>query len=164
LRSIIFDQGLAGPFIGRIELLRDVRADQYGIRSFILEAGIPIKFEIVREARIELCGEDVPGIPVPCLARVDAYAEKLLANADRHADRATLSRDIIDLAAMIRHWGPIPDTAWGKAEQAYGDSVRRAYVRAQQMLTEDKVYFSLCMKQLDIAPSFANDLLPILSH
>jgi len=31
---------------------RDVRADQYGIRTMLLEADQPIKFEIVLEGRI----------------------------------------------------------------------------------------------------------------
>lgn len=43
--------------------------------------------------------------------REDLFAEKLLANADRSADRAMYSRDAIDLGMMIAAWGPPPGAA-----------------------------------------------------
>lgn len=63
--------------------------------------GAPIKFELIREARIPLedSVDDLLGVPV--LGRVDMYTEKLLAHTDRGLDRSQLSRDLIDLAMMI---------------------------------------------------------------
>ena len=54
-----------------------------------------------------------------CLSLPDCHAEKLLANSDRWADRQVLSRDLVDLSALRRHLGPIPETAWRKVETAY---------------------------------------------
>ena len=79
---------------------REVRADQYGIRTMLEEDGVQIKFEIVLEARIDLeqpptdadrlCG-------VAALTPLDMAASKLLANSDRWRDDAVHSRDLIDL-------------------------------------------------------------------
>ena len=41
-----------------LELIRELRADQYGLRTLVLVGGVAIKFEIVHEARITL---DAPG-------------------------------------------------------------------------------------------------------
>ncbi len=84
-----------------VTVVRDVLTDQYGIRTQLEAAGTRAKFEIVREARIDLSGEMDPRLGVPVLTRADMYCEKLLANADRYADKAVLSRDIIDLSMMI---------------------------------------------------------------
>jgi hypothetical protein len=74
--------------------------------------------------------------PHPMLSRVDMYAEKLLANADRGLDRSTGSRDIIDLAMVIRNGGPIPRMSWQKARQAYGDYAVRAFDDARDLIRD----------------------------
>lgn len=101
----------------KLKTLRDVRTDQYGIRTLIGVADVSIKFEIVREARIQLAGEMDHRFGVPVLNRDCMYAEKLLANADRWADKAVLNRDVLDLSMMISRWGPIPDGAWAIADR-----------------------------------------------
>ena len=83
--------------------LREVRADQYGIRTQVQMDGQAIKFEIVREARIEL---EAPGpqdvlCGVNTLTPLDLAASKLLANSDRQAADGVFSRDVIDLAKAI---------------------------------------------------------------
>lgn len=90
LRSRVFGGRLDGLTVKPLKALRDVRADQYGIRTFVEVDGEPIKFEIIREARITLDGEQNQRIGVPQLVRQDMFAEKLLANADRWADRSVL--------------------------------------------------------------------------
>lgn len=90
---------------------------------------MPIKLEVVREDRIALSGQTEPDFPIPMLSRSDMYAEKLLANTDRWADRSTHNRDLIDLGMMVYHWGAIPPEAWLKAAEAYGDSVERRLQR-----------------------------------
>lgn len=97
------------------DLPREMRIDHYGIRFPILADGKMIRVELIREARIELD----PGVrpawsPVDCLSLADCYAEKLLANSDRWADRQALSRDLIDLSALRSKVGPIPEEAWSK--------------------------------------------------
>jgi hypothetical protein len=66
-------------------LAREIRADQYGIRTFIESGNTKIKFEIVLEGRISF---DIPGPndvigDIATLSRLDLMASKLLANSDR---------------------------------------------------------------------------------
>lgn len=136
LRTVAWDKGVSGFFITPVNPVRELRADRYGIRTFIEVDGVPIKFEIVHEDRIPLSGSKSPAWGIPVLSREDMYTEKLLANADRHADPSTASRDIIDLAMMISKWGPIPDSAWQKARSAYGPSVDKAFDKARQVLMQ----------------------------
>jgi hypothetical protein len=150
LRESVFDHGLAELFSAKIEALRDVRADRDGIRTVLDVAGTPIKFEIVREARIELAGGDRPEFPVPCLTRADLFAEKLLANADRYADKGVMSRDVIDLMVMESNWGQIPLQAWKKAEDAYGESVHLALRKAKELLRADRQYFDGCLAKMGV--------------
>jgi len=75
-----------------IEEIRELRADQIGFRAIVGCLGSNIKFEILREARIDVSGSFDPALGVPVLSREDMYAERLLANADRWRDTSTLSR------------------------------------------------------------------------
>ena len=103
--------------------VREVRADQYGIRTALQVAGEPVKFEIVLEGRIEFDspgpGDEVCGIAT--LTPLDMAASKLLANSDRWNDDGVFSRDVIDLA-MMQPSLPLLRQAVAKAEQAYGES------------------------------------------
>jgi Nucleotidyl transferase AbiEii toxin, Type IV TA system len=134
-----------------LSLLRDVRADQYGIRTIIDVQGEPVKFEIILEARIEVAAMKVRGIPVPVLDRTSCFAEKWLANADRWTDKATLSRDAIDLAFMLSAWSIDEALAGAQlANSAYGDAIGRAARGASAKLLEDGTYQRQCAKDLDI--------------
>lgn len=86
-----------------------MRADQYGIRTRVRMDGHAIKFEIVREARIELAlpGPDDLICGVGALSVLDLAASKLLANSDRQADDGVFSRDVIDLAMMDLPLAPL---------------------------------------------------------
>ncbi|WP_414574731.1 nucleotidyl transferase AbiEii/AbiGii toxin family protein [Anabaena sp. CCY 9402-a] len=98
---------------------RELKADQYGVRFAIMVDETLLKFEIIREGRIELGEPDYPTwSPVPCLNEIDSFAEKLLANSDRWNDSSVDSRDLIDLAIQ-RLKSPIPIEAIKKAETAY---------------------------------------------
>jgi nucleotidyltransferase AbiEii toxin of type IV toxin-antitoxin system len=153
-----FDKVLASD--AGITVLREVRADQYGIRTQLEAAGTRVKFEIVREARVDLSGEMDPRLGVPMLTRADMYCEKLLANADRYADTAVLSRDMIDLSMMISRWGPIPDAAWGKAEAAYGQTVRTAYDRAVAMI-RNPIWMKKCVEGMAIEEKIAEEIVSL---
>ncbi len=140
-----------------VNVLREVRADQYGIRTQVEAAGTRIKFEIVREARVDLSGEMDAQLGVAVLKRADLYCEKLLANADRYADTAVLSRDMIDLSMMISRWGPIPEAAWEKAEAAYGRAVRAAYDEAVAMI-RSPVWLKTCIEGMAIEDKIAAEI------
>lgn len=143
-----------------VTVLREVRADQYGIRTQVEAAGTRIKFEIVREARVDLSGDMDARLGIPVLARADMYCEKLMANADRYADTAVLSRDMIDLSMMISRWGPIPEAAWEKAEAAYGRAVRAAYDAAVAMI-RSPVWLNKCVEGMAIDAKIAVEIIAV---
>jgi hypothetical protein len=140
--------------------LREVRADQYGIRTQIEAEGTRIKFEILREGRIDLSGAVDARLGVPLLSRNDMYCEKLLANADRYADTAVLSRDMIDLSMMISRWGPVPEAAWAKAEGAYGQSVRAAFDKAVTMI-RNPAWLRKCATGMAIHTEITEEILAV---
>jgi hypothetical protein len=140
VRSLVRQRGPGALFatgVG-VRFPREPMADQYGVRFPVQPAdGEPLKFEIVREARIELGhGVAVPWSPVDCLCRSDALAEKLLANSDRWLDASVLSRDLLDLGAARVAWGPLPPAALQKVVTAYGEGVRSDLVRAAAAFLE----------------------------
>lgn len=122
LRTEVYDKGCKAFFkdTSNIGLASEIRADQYGVRLSLEVEDIRIKFEIIAEARITL---EPPvyyewAAAVPCLNFTDCCTEKLLSNADRWADTAVQSRDLIDLS-VLRLQAEIPQTAIDKAEAAY---------------------------------------------
>jgi hypothetical protein len=152
LRNTITNASLGAIFASPVELVREVRADRYGIRTFLLSDGVPVKFEVVSEGRIHVGGHIDPATGVPTLCRTDMYAEKLLANADRYNDKAVASRDIIDLAMMIGHWGRIPDEAWEKVRKAYGASADHAYDAAVG-LVGNRAHLARCLAKMHMEPA-----------
>jgi hypothetical protein len=128
---------------------REVRADQYGIRTMLRVADVEIKFEIVLEARITL---DAPGADdllcgVATLTPLDAAASKLLANSDRWRDDAALSRDLIDLAMMAPPKALLRQ-AIVKAQGAYGASIEADLRKAIQALRERPHRLDRCMQAM----------------
>lgn len=134
-----------------IALARDIRADQYGIRTVLSVDGARIKFEIVREARIALAlparNDVIRGVAT--LTIDDLAASKLLANSDRWRDDSAFSRDAIDLAMMDlppRRLHPAVD----KAGQAYGEAVVVDMRRALEMLRERPAHLERCMRAMSM--------------
>ena len=128
---------------------REVRADQYGLRTMLRVADVEIKFEIVLEARITL---DAPGAGdlvcgVATLTPLDAAASKLLAKSDRWRDDAVLSRDLIDLAMMAPQKALLRQ-AIAKAEGAYGASIEADLRQAIQALRERPHRLDHCMQAM----------------
>ena len=152
LRETVSQASLGKLSSRGLELARDVRMDQYGIRTWIARGNFKIKFEIMREARIDLENDPVAGIPVACLSHRHAFAEKFLANADRGMDPSTLSRDAVDLAFMIDGWSR-DDAAAGFAiaRAAYGAAVDRTLDSVIGKMREDKAYRKRCVDGLGIA-------------
>jgi hypothetical protein len=134
-----------------LELSREVRADQYGIRTQVRMDGHPIKFEIVREARIamqtpepqdQICG-------VGTLTLLDLATSKLLANSDRQADAGVFSRDVIDLAMMDLTLTQLRN-AREKSSEAYGKAITRDLAKAIDRLQEKPEWLERCMKSMDM--------------
>lgn len=130
LRQRVFDRGAAGLFVSEVNVVRELRADRYGIRMAVAIDGEPVKLELVSEGRIDLQGHDDDDLPLARLSDTDLVAEKLLANADRFLDDASMNRDAIDLILLEHALGELPPVAWEKARGAYGASVDVAWTRA----------------------------------
>jgi Nucleotidyl transferase AbiEii toxin, Type IV TA system len=131
--------------------LRELRADQYGIRTQVQMDGKAIKLEIVREGRIAL---DAPAIDdqicgISTLTRLDMATSKLLANSDRHADDGVFSRDVIDLAMMSLPLA-ILRKAMAKAEQPYGQAVARDLAKAIDRIQNRTGWLERCMQVMAI--------------
>jgi Nucleotidyl transferase AbiEii toxin, Type IV TA system len=130
---------------------REMRIDQYGIRFPVEIDGVMIRVELIREARIGLGPGARPSwSPVDCLAATDCYAEKVLANSDRWADRQFLSRDLIDLAALRSQLGPVPEEAWSKVEHAYRTAGRDDLLKAIETFNRDDSYQQRCFQGLHL--------------
>jgi len=151
LRSMITQRSFGDLFRRDVELMREIRADMYGIRTYLSVEGEALKFEIIAEGRIELCGLDAAPFPVPPLDRTSCFAEKLLANTDRGRDDSTRSRDLIDLAFMSAAWSR-EDLRLGfeKAIEAYGDAVHRE-LAATLTRFEDKGHRQRCVADLSVS-------------
>ena len=160
LRTVAFGGRFDGFTKRPVKALREVRADQYGIRTVLEVDGLAIRFEIIREARVTLAGAMHPVFGVPVLSREDMFCEKLLANADRWHDKATSSRDIIDLSMMMLAWGGIPAAAWDKARGAYGDTVDRAYVGAVGMIG-DRGWLAEAMGRMGMDAGLVGEVLGV---
>jgi hypothetical protein len=152
LRAAVFEKGLDGlcRVPATLEQLRDLRADQYGVRTFVVVGDVPIKLEFVREARVELTGERLPQLPVAVLCRADLAAEKLLANVDRVMDRATHNRDALDLGMMLAAWPEVAVASREKARLAYGSAVDAALARAVERLS-DPAWLAQCLNALQMS-------------
>ena len=153
LRLLITGPGgfnaLIRPGMEPLTVLGEVRADQYGLRAKVQVDEQPIKFEIVREARMAL---QAPGkadavCGIATLTLLDLAASKLLANSDRHADDGVFSRDVIDLAMMNLRL-PLLQAALAKAELAYGTAVSRDLARAIDRLQERVGWLERCMQAM----------------
>ena len=149
------DEGFSGllrPDGERFRLAREIRADQYGIRTALLLDESLIKFEIVLEARIQIeaaTGKDkVCGIST--LTLLDMATCKLLANADRWSDDGVFSRDVIDLA-MMSPTLPLLRKAVQKAQGAYGLAVTRDLERAIDRLQHRQDWLEHCMQVMGMA-------------
>jgi hypothetical protein len=129
--------------------IREMRADQYGIRTMLQVDGADIKFEIVLEARIELepSGADDRQCGVSTLTPLDMATSKLLANSDCWRDDAVMSRDLIDLAMMEPSKALIKQ-AMAKGQGAYGDSVAADLASAVEELRVRPHRLDQCMQAM----------------
>lgn len=135
----------------QLQAAREIRADQYGLRTMLLTDLGEIKFEIVFEARIELApsSQDQKICGVSTISRLDMGATKLLANSDRWSDDSVHSRDLIDLA-MLGLKPQVLKEAMAKAEQAYGESIQRDLEKAVTTIAGRRGRLEVCMEALKI--------------
>ena len=143
-----------------LKVLREVRADMYGLRTMVESNGAKIKLEIVKESRIDLTGSIDLRFGVPVLDRDLMYAEKLLANSDRYCAPEVLSRDILDLSVMISRWGAVPESAWDVATDAYGKKIRDDYDAAIDKIRVPE-WMDKCTQGMEISTELAGEILAL---
>lgn len=164
IRELVSDNEINKLAKEPIKLVRDVRKERDKIYTMI-DAGDgerPIKFELVREARIPIEGQRTAGLPVATLSRPDLYAEKILANADRWPDASVMYRDAIDLAMMVDQWGPIPGAALAKAETAYGKDAIGSLVKVTSFLSSNTAALDKAVDQMGMDPALSPRIAAIL--
>lgn len=158
LRSQVKHRGILSLF--RPEARALIRSspetvDQYGIRSQIAFLESEIKFEIVREGRIELdtpsAEDEISGVAT--LSDTDLVTEKLLANSDRHNDPGVFSRDIIDLA-----FAPIENLllhpGFRKAEASYGKTIAfDILTAAENLMNSARLERSIAVLEIEASPA-----------
>ena len=136
----------------KLKPTREIRVDQYGIRTLLKVAEAEIKLEIVYEGRISLeaplqnerlCG-------VATLTTLDMATTKLLANSDRWSDDSVFSRDLIDLA-MLDLPKSVVTQAVAKAAIAYGASIKRDLTKAIHSISERQGRLDECMTALQMS-------------
>lgn len=149
LRQLVRDDGVSALASRELVTVRAPQVDGYGIRASVVVVGVPIKFEIIHEGRIELdvpeAGNEVCG--VRALTRGDQVASKLLANDDRWADTSTFSRDLIDLA-MMRPTSAELAAGGAKAVDAYGRTIGDSLDKAVESLRGRPERLSECVSAL----------------
>jgi hypothetical protein len=151
LRGMMTQQSFGDLFSGDYQLMREIRSDMYGIRTFLLVDEQPLKFEIISEGRIPLTGDRTASFPVEVLDHTSAFAEKLLANTDRGRDASTRSRDLIDLAFMAASWSHNDFLAgMTAADSIYGMAVNRELEVALERI-EDSAYRRNCVSDLAVS-------------
>jgi hypothetical protein len=134
-----------------LHLPREMRIDQYGIRFPVELGGSLIRVELIREARIALdAGIRPDWSSVDCLSLTDCYAEKILANSDRWADRQILSRDLIDLSILRQRMGLVPERSWEKTERAYRSAAREDLLKAIAAFLGDVAHQKRCFEGLQL--------------
>ena len=126
---------------------REIRADQYGIRTMLQVADQSIKFEIILEGRIELAPpgtrDEIYGITT--LTPLDMATSKLLANSNRWNDDGVFNRDIIDLVMMSPSLALLR-SAVTKAETAYGQAIRQDIKKAIDRMQDRHGWLERCMQ------------------
>ncbi|TIU86629.1 MAG: nucleotidyl transferase AbiEii/AbiGii toxin family protein [Mesorhizobium sp.] len=152
LRTRASELGVRAFFPEPVEAVRDFQVDQYGLRTVVRLKGQPIRFEVVREGRIDLRGHFDDDLGIPALVPADMFAEKLLANADRCQDRAVAYRDAFDLGMLVKAYGQIPTEALDKAQAAYGPDIHRKVIWVVDKLRDkDELRDAANILQMDVA-------------
>ncbi len=124
----------------KLVFLRDVRADRDAVRAFVRSEGRPIKLEFIHFDNYKLQPHPGGHFPVPAIDRDACFLTKLLANADRYADRD--KKDIFDLCMMHEHWGDISAEVWQQVDEKYGlDVVIRGLQLALTEMAENQSDF-----------------------
>lgn len=157
VREEVTNRQLGALVVREFEYVRDIRFDRYGVRTFIRCGDTPIKLEIVSCDDYALTAGKLPSVPVPVISHESCFMTKLLANADR--GMSPPFKDIIDLLAMSRAWGPPPTASWKHAEVIYGSAVATSFNRSLQYVLQHAETVKTEALGLGVEAHFADELI-----
>jgi len=151
LRESVDTRSLGWLFARPVDLIREPRVDQYGIRLAVAVDAVPVKLEIIFEGRIDLMDprQEDRVCGVWTMSTQDLVTTKLMANADRYADDAVMSRDLIDLS-MLAEGNALDKAGVAKARRAYGMGIDEAFTRGKALLLERDGRLLRCMKAMQM--------------
>ncbi|MCR9366960.1 nucleotidyl transferase AbiEii/AbiGii toxin family protein [Vibrio parahaemolyticus] len=138
------------------EYPREILFDRYAVRPWIKYKGTPIKLEFVSCDNYLIGFEWNPALfPVPFLDKPSCFYTKLLANADRKLVEPY--KDIFDLLAMRKAWGPIPNETIEAAEKHY--QVVPSLIKSLEDILNDEEKYFYAAKQVKMKCDWAEDLI-----
>lgn len=140
---------------------RDIIFDRYGVRTFIVVAGVNIKLEFVAFDNYQLKPDlEAPLFPVPYINHESCFVTKLLANADRLGVKPY--KDIFDIVVMCSYLGEIPQASMLEAYSHYGKKVIDQSLKSGLLqLTKDPIVYAEAATGMGIdAAYFTNVILP----
>ena len=114
---------------------REIRADRDGVRMWIIHDSRKIKVEFVSFNEYNLSIDQTNPFSVPCISRTSCFVTKLLANTDRSL--AYPYKDIFDILAMVKSWGPIPEEAMDIANDFYGRKVKEELIGSLEHILQN---------------------------
>lgn len=140
-----------------VEQIGQLRMTQDKISGFFSIDGQAVKVEFIREGNSPVNGQMDRDLGVPVASLEDLFCQKLMANADRAMDRASASRDIIDLAMMVRLHGEIPEASWVRAHASYGDYLVRGFHSAVNVIRSPG-HLKDCLGKMGMDLTLAGDI------
>lgn len=161
VRSIVTNSSLGDLVKTEFQYLREIRADRDGVRTIINHQNTPIKLEFVSFDDYELSYEyQEDAFDVPFLDRQSCFYTKLLANSDRKLQAPF--KDVFDILAMYKSWGPIPSESIRLAENHYGKTVvLSSLVQALEDMEKNKPKYYEACRAVNMKGSWPKDLIEI---
>lgn len=114
---------------------REIRADRDGVRTWIVHESSKIKVEFVSFNEYNLTSDESEPFSVPCISQTSCFVTKLLANTDRALGYPY--KDIFDILAMVKTWGPIPEEAMAIAHNFYGKRVKEELISSLEHILDN---------------------------
>ena len=135
---------------------REIMADRYAVRTLIEYKTTLIKLEFVSFDNYQLTWLKDPKVfPVPFLDQASCFYTKLLANSDRGFEYPY--KDIFDLIAMRKQWGPIPTESIELAGKHYGKAtVMNSLKTALENVINNPDKYLSCASDLSINQAWAD--------
>ena len=133
------------------DLAREVRPDQFGVRSFVSTDDGPIKLEILWTHAPPGVGAPRTGWPVPLVGRRALVTGLALALFDLGSPKRAYFRDLVDLAFTSASWGnDVLADAMATCEQAFGERVSEGLATSLRLALDHADAWAGCMRDMSV--------------